>query len=200
MTDWLAQIKNAKKSCMVENNLKKVHYELGNGREMVEEYNMDTNVVTRRAWRIKNEMGGEDKWDVEIGDPEVHFNGEQQLLIKEDASQPVVSRRNTRINLEWRIRNLPYSIETYAVTVDNEKKCLVVRTTNKKYFKILRIPELDRLQLPPQQEAVQFTHKFNTLVITYKKPRELLDFDKAVLEEVNKVKPKNYGDMDCKPS
>jgi hypothetical protein len=42
----------------------------------------------------------------------------------------------------------------------------VVRTTNKKYFKILRIPELDRLQLPPQQEAVQFTHKFNTLVIS----------------------------------
>lgn len=80
--------------------------------------------------------------------------------------QPVVSRRNTRINLEWRIRNLPYSIETYAVTVDNEKKCLVVRTTNKKYFKILRIPELDRLQLPPQQESVQFTHKFNTLVIS----------------------------------
>ncbi|XP_044259236.1 protein DPCD [Tribolium madens] len=200
MMDWLTQLKNAKKSCMVQNNLKKVHYDFGSGKEMVEEYNMDTNVVTRRAWKVKGEMGGEGEWDIELGDPEVNLNKEQNLLIRENSSQPFVSRRNTRINLEWRIRNLPYPIETYSVTTDIDKKCLVVRTTNKKYFKILRVPELDRLCIVPQQEAIQIAHKYNTLIITYKKPKELLEFEKKVLEEVNKIQPKNFGDMDCKPS
>ncbi|KAJ3665332.1 hypothetical protein Zmor_000832 [Zophobas morio] len=200
MTDWLSQVKNAKKSCMVQNNLKKVHYDFGNGREMVEEYNTDTNVVTRRAWKLKNGMDAEGEWDIELGDPEVNFNKEQLLFIKESSTQPVVTRRNTRINLEWRIRNLPYPIETYSVVVDEEKKSLVVRTTNKKYYKVLRIPELDRLYLQPVQEAVRITHKFNTLIITYKKPKQLLELEKNVLEEVNKIKPNNYGDMDCKPS
>lgn len=88
MSNWLAQLKNAKKSCMVQHNLKKVHYALADGREMVEEYNMDTNVVTRRAWKVQNKMGGEGDWNIELGDAEPNFNKDsEQILIKEDSSQ-----------------------------------------------------------------------------------------------------------------
>lgn len=129
-----------------------------------------------------------------------------------------MTRRITKLNLEWRIRNLPYPIDVYSVTTDNESRCLIVRTTNKKYYKKIPIPELDRVDLLPQQDLVQFSHKYNTLIINvsyeiqglnfyqffifqYKKPKEVLDLEKAVYEEIMKVEPKNEAQMgDCKPS
>lgn len=184
MTDWFSQLKKSKKSCIVDGKLKRVHFDFGDGREMVEEYNLDTNVVTRRAWRHNKHLKGEDKWEVEIGDPEPVYNEQETLTIRENSNQvftfvifptlwttlccfqPFVSRRITRTNLEWRIRNLPYPIETYSVTADQDSRCLVVRTSNKKYFKKLTIPDLERLNLLPEQENVSFSHKFNTLIIT----------------------------------
>lgn len=198
MTDWFTQLKSAKKSSIVDGNLKKIHYDLENGQELVEEYNLDTCVLTRRAWKRKKELKNDDQWDVEIGDPEPMFNKDENVLIKENANQPFVSRRNTRINLEWRIRNLPYPIETYVVTVDKDSRCIVVKTTNKKYYKKLPIPDLERLQLLPDQSNVSISHKFNTLIINYKKPQELLDFDKKLWGELSKIQPKEQPD--CKPS
>jgi len=46
--------------------------------------------------------------------------------------QPVCVRADTRQSFEWRIRNLPYNIETYDVTIDQNDRAVVVRTTNKK--------------------------------------------------------------------
>lgn len=54
----------------------------------------------------------------------------------------------------------------FSVTADPDNKCLTVRTSNKKYFKKIVIPELERTGLLPDQENVSFTHKFNTLIIT----------------------------------
>ncbi|KAJ8957934.1 hypothetical protein NQ318_001931 [Aromia moschata] len=170
MSDWFTQLKKAKKSCIVDGKLKKVHYSFGDGREMVEEYNTDTNVVTRRAWRVNKELKGEDKWDIELGDPEPVYDKEKK-------------RNDTRER-----------------TTDPENKCIIVRTSNKKYYKKLDIPDLDRLNLLPEQENITFSHRFNTLIITYKKPKELINFEKAVLEELKSVQPKNSQEMDCKPS
>lgn len=49
---------------------RKVHFLLEDGRELVEEYHLETNVVTRRAWREKGKLGQDVGWVVEIGDPE----------------------------------------------------------------------------------------------------------------------------------
>lgn len=46
-----------------------MHYKFEDGKEMVEEYNVDTYVMLRRAWKVKGKLGGEGKWDVEVGDP-----------------------------------------------------------------------------------------------------------------------------------
>jgi hypothetical protein len=68
--------------------------------------------------------------------------------------------------LEWRIRNLPYPLSVYSVKAEPESKCITVRTTNKKYFKKLAVPDLERAGLLPEQDKIQFTHKHNTLIIT----------------------------------
>ena len=46
--------------------------------------------------------------------------------------QPVFVRSDTKMQFQWRIRNLPYPISNYSVSVDSEKRQLVIRTENKK--------------------------------------------------------------------
>lgn len=90
--------------------------------------------------------------------------------------QPILSKRVTKRNLEWRIRNLPYPIDTYTVTPatqpvgDNNTPVIthsiVVRTSNKKYYKLIKIPELERCELLPEQKYISLNHQHNTLIIT----------------------------------
>lgn len=80
--------------------------------------------------------------------------------------QPILSKRITRHSIEWRIRNLPYSIETYAVAANTGQPSITVRTTNKKYFKNIHVPELERCLLQTEQDAISLKHQLNTLIIT----------------------------------
>lgn len=66
---WYRSLLDAEKTCLKEDKLKKIHYKFLDDKEMVEEYNVDTQVLLRRAWKVKGKLGGEGKWDVEIGDP-----------------------------------------------------------------------------------------------------------------------------------
>ncbi|KAM3964946.1 protein DPCD [Aphomia sociella] len=198
-TIWYKSLLGAEKSCLKEDKIKKIHYKFEDAKEMVEEYNLDTQVLLRRAWKVKGKLGGEGKWDVEIGDPIPDATPNIEVAdIVESKDQPIVTRRNTRINLEWRIRNLPYPIETYSISANNEEKCIIVRTTNKKYYKKLQVPELARLGLPIEQANIQSTHQYNTLIIMYKKPQQLLDMDKDWYEELKKVTPIKDVPSECK--
>lgn len=47
---------------------------------MVEEYNLDTHVVTRRAWKINKRFADEPEWEVEIGDPSSLPQNQQSKL------------------------------------------------------------------------------------------------------------------------
>lgn len=78
--------------------------------------------------------------------------------------QPTLTKRITKKSIEWRIRNLPYPRDVYSVTADDEG--ITVRTSNKKYFKKISVPELDRAGLKTEDSHLTFTHQFNTLIIT----------------------------------
>lgn len=127
-------------------------------------------------------------WDIELGEV-ISTKQSEDFVVKESSAavrytciitlhiedtyfcmylplQPILTKRLTRNNIEWRIRNLPYSLETYNVTADQTKKMIVVRTTNKKYFKEIPVPELSRCGLLPSQEHISIAHQLNTLIIT----------------------------------
>ncbi|CAK1555398.1 unnamed protein product [Leptosia nina] len=198
-TIWYKLLTSAEKTCLKEDKIRKIHYKFEDDKEMVEEYNVDTQVLLRRAWKAKGKLGSEGKWDVEIGDPiPDEVQNIEAVEIMESKDQPIVTRRNTRVNLEWRIRNLPYPIETYCIKANNEEKCVIISTTNKKYYKKLPIPELTRLGLNIEQANIQSSHKYNTLIVMYKKPQQLLDMEKEWYEELNKVKPVKDVPNDCK--
>jgi hypothetical protein len=68
-TVWYKSLMDAEKSCLKEEKIKKIHYKFDDDKEMVEEYNNETQVLLRRAWKVKGKLGSEGKWAVEIGDP-----------------------------------------------------------------------------------------------------------------------------------
>lgn len=86
-TIWYRSLVDAEKTCLKEDKLKKIHYKFEDGREMVEEYNVDTNVMCRRAWKVKGKIGGEGKWDVEVGDPIPDASPNNDVDIKEANDQ-----------------------------------------------------------------------------------------------------------------
>ncbi|XP_032683725.1 protein DPCD [Odontomachus brunneus] len=186
---WLATLQNAQKTACIQDGKRKVHYLLKNKQEMIEEYNLDTNVVVRRTWRKRNQFEKEIGWSVEIGDPghKILTQDDETCVIQESSNMPVVVRRITKTLLEWRIRNLPYPKDVYSVTAE-EDDTITVRTSNKKYFKKLEVPDLQRIGLKPKQDAITFTHSLNTLIIMYKKPTELLNVENKILTEALKLK------------
>ncbi|NXP67587.1 DPCD protein, partial [Chloropsis cyanopogon] len=178
---------------------RKIHYLFEDGKEMAEEYDIKTGQLISRKWREKNTLGGTGKWQVEVGEPTSPLLGAlESELIAESSSNPIFMRKDTLSSFQWRIRNLPYPKEVYSVSVEEEQRCCVIRTTNKKYYKKFSIPDLDRYHLPLDAAALSFTHANNTLIITYQKPKEILAAEEQLQKELKKIKAANSGDGDCK--
>ncbi|XP_041370084.1 protein DPCD-like isoform X2 [Gigantopelta aegis] len=161
---WLEKLKSSHKTCIIQDGRRKIHFTFSDGTELAEEYNLSDNELIIRKWKRKGTLGGEGKWDFEVGDQSLR----QQLAegLMESSSNPVFTRKDKKSDFEWRIRNLPYPIETYSVTVDDDNKHIIVRTSNKKYYKKFSIPDMDRAQLPISQKWVQYAHANNTLIIS----------------------------------
>ncbi|XP_049295154.1 protein DPCD [Anopheles funestus] len=192
---WLGLIKAANKSSIIQGKVRKVHYRFPDGREMAEEYSTDTGVVLRRAWKNKTALLQKEEWTIELGDSIPVGLKENELMLRESCSEPMLSKRVTRNALEWRIRNLPFPISIYTVTCEENDGTITVRTSNKKYFKKIEVPELKRCNICPSQEGLTVAHKNCTLIITYKKPAILLDMERAILtilQDVETVECNNY--------
>nr|XP_025129822.1 protein DPCD isoform X1 [Bubalus bubalis] len=111
---------------------------------------------------------------------------------------PIFVRKDTKMSFQWRIRNLPYPKDVYNVCVDQKERCVVVRTTNKKYYKKFSIPDLERYQLPLDESSLSFAHANSTLIISYQKPKEVLVAESELQKELKKVKTAHSSDGDCK--
>nr|XP_056705491.1 protein DPCD [Euleptes europaea] len=196
---WLAQLRAARKTALLGDGKRKIHYLFDNGKEMAEEYDMKTNQLLLRKWREKNALGAYGSWEVEVGESTVPAVGTlDHELIKESSTNPVFMRKDTKNSFQWRIRNLPYPKDVYSVSVEKDQRCCVIHTTNKKYYKKFSIPDLDRFQLPLDCNALSFTHANSTLIITYQKPPEILAAEKELQKELEKIKAANDGDGECK--
>ncbi|XP_071946891.1 protein DPCD-like [Antedon mediterranea] len=198
-SSWLQYLQSAKKTALVQDGRKKVHYSFSDGTEMAEEYDLKDSQLLVRKWRKKTTLGAAGKWDFEVGE-DLQSTSLEQTLLKESSSNPIFIRKDTADSFQWRVRNIPYPVETYDVTVDQEQRCCIIRTTNKKYYKKFTIPDIDRLKLPLEQSAISKAHANNTLIISYSKPSEVLKMEKDVRQELLKLKASKDGDMECKPS
>ncbi len=65
---------------------------------------------------------------------------------------------------------MTYPKETYVIEVDHSKQQIILKTTNKKYYKRIDIPDLKRLSLKIDESSVAWKYINNTVIISYDKP------------------------------
>ncbi|XP_044772068.1 protein DPCD isoform X3 [Neomonachus schauinslandi] len=187
VTGWLESLRTAEKTALLQDGRRKVHYLFPDGKEMAEEYDEKTGELLVRKWRVKSALGALGQWQIEVGEPALPGAGSLgSEFIKEDNANPIFMRKDTKMSFQWRIRNLPYPKDVYSVCVDQKERCIVVRTTNKKY------------QLPLDESSLSFAHANCTLIISYQKPKEVLAAESELQKELKKVKTAHSSDGDCK--
>ncbi|XP_029510751.1 protein DPCD-like [Oncorhynchus nerka] len=196
---WSDLLKASTKTALIHDGKRKIHYLFTDGKEMAEEYDLTTDELIVRKWRSKSTLKGQGPWEIEVGEPVPSTVAcLESDVIKENCSNPVFMRKDTKTSFLWRVRNLPYPKEVYNISVEPDQRCCIIQTNNKKYYKKFNVPDLDRSQLPLDSSALNFTHANNTLIVSYKKPKEILTLEHELLREVKKLKGTNEGDVDCK--
>jgi hypothetical protein len=175
------------------------------GVELAEEYDIRTGDLNVRRWKQKGALGSTEETEFDNGGAEARTVVAESgagpaaggVLMAESSAAPTIARRNLRDAWEFRIRNLPWPLETYSLEVEGDE--LVLRTANKKYFKRLNVPALIRAGTLPQRGWVSLAHASSTLVISVRKPSAIVRKEAAVrarvLEEAAK---RRDGDVACK--
>ncbi|KAL7404768.1 hypothetical protein ABVT39_018751 [Epinephelus coioides] len=196
---WIDILKSSKKTALIHDGKRKIHYLFTDGKEMAEEYDLQTDELIVRKWRNKSTLGAKGQWQVEVGEPTTGpVTSLDSDVIKENCSNPVFMRKDTKSSFQWRIRNLPYPKDVFSVFAEPSERCIIIKTSNKKYYKKFSVADLDRSQLPLDNSALSFTHANNTLIVSYKKPKEILTLEQELLKELKKLKGTSEGDVDCK--
>ncbi|KAM4636559.1 protein DPCD [Discoglossus pictus] len=196
---WMESLRAAKKTSILQDGRRKVHYLFSDGKEMAEEYDSKTHELLLRKWRLKSALGAYGQWQIEVGEAQVPTVGALPPdFLKESNANPVFMRKDTKTSFQWRIRNLPYAKDVYSITVDQTDRCCVIRTSNKKYYKKFSIPDLDRCELDLNDNALSFAHANNTLIVTYQKPKEILTIEEELQRELKSMKASSDGDVECK--
>jgi len=93
----------------------------------------------------------------------------------------------------WRIRNLPFPRDYFDVRIHNSSE-IIVRTSNKKYFKRFDIPDMKRKGLVLEASSLSWNHLNNTLIINYKKPAPILIDEEVARKERTNIKAEKEGD------
>lgn len=169
--------------------------------ECAEEYDAKTDELLVRRWRSKTTLGGWTRWEFEIGDaptkPASSMIAGGAMKVSR-AKNPVFIPQDSSSAFIWRIRNLPYPKNIFQLSVDEEKQQIVLRTTNKKYFKRFDIPALKRLELKLDPRLVSCEHSNQTLKISYEKVPAVREVEAKLRSRRNQKMNQSDSPSDCK--
>ena len=180
------QVKNGTRTYLINGDFIKFHTVFKDGSEIVEEYGIySEELESRRVKKIS--MTGKEQWITEIGE-EIKPRSNDEFLIKENDNNPLFIRKDTNKEFQWRIRNLKGDADNFMVECDKDKQQIVIRTKNKKYYKRFNIPDLERLNIKLDESLMKVNFVNNTLIISYSKPKEALEAENEILEEVRRVR------------
>ena len=161
------------------------------GAEVVELCTIDTGELVARKERKRTVYGADLPWELTYGQP-IQEKKEVETMELAPSKNPIFFRQDTPTEWCWRIRQIPYPANFYQVTVDEAKNQIVVRTTNKKYFKRIDAPNGEKML----SSEINWNWQYETLVITHKKPPRVISFEKQ-LRDWRKSLKMNDGEPDC---
>ena len=181
-----AQVKNGTRTYLINGDYIKFHTVFKDGSEIVEEYGIySEELESRRVKKIG--MTGKEQWTTEIGE-EIKPRSNDEFLIRENDNNPLFIRKDTQKEFQWRIRNLKGDADNFMVECDKDKQQIVIRTKNKKYYKRFNIPDLERLNIKLEENLMKVNFVNNTLIISYTKPKEALEAESEILNEIRRIR------------
>jgi len=129
-----------------------------------------------RKTRHPSKVGAKGAWTFEIGeDPGRREAQGVAGMMAVSSSNPIFLRFDQPTLFEWRVRNIMWPAEVYLMAVEGTE--VVIRTTNKKYYKRFVIDEMVALGLALNEADLSWTYANNTLVIQYTKPAKVVEFE-----------------------
>ena len=180
------KVKNGTRTYLINGDFIKFHTVFKDGSEIVEEYGIySEELESRRVKKIG--MTGKEQWTTEIGE-EIKPRSNDEFLIRENDNNPLFIRKDTQKEFQWRIRNLKGDADNFMVECDKDKQQIVIRTKNKKYYKRFGIPDLERLNIKLDENLMKVNFVNNTLIISYTKPKEALDAESEILNEIRRIR------------
>ena len=180
------QVKNGTRTYLINGDFIKFHTVFKDGSEIVEEYGLySEELESRRVKKIG--MTGKEQWTTEIGE-EIKPRSNDEFLIRENDNNPLFIRKDTQKEFQWRIRNLKGDADNFMVECDKDKQQIVIRTKNKKYYKRFNIPDLERLNIKLEENLMKVNFVNNTLIISYTKPKEALEAESEILNEIRRIR------------
>ena len=180
------QVKNGTRTYLINGDFIKFHTVFKDGSEIVEEYGIySEELESRRVKKIG--MTGKEQWTTEIGE-EIKPRSNDEFLIRENDNNPLFIRKDTQKEFQWRIRNLKGDADNFMVECDKDKQQIVITTKNKKYYKRFGIPDLERLNIKLDENLMKVNFVNNTLIISYTKPKEALDAESEILNEIRRIR------------
>eukprot|EP00762_Andalucia_godoyi_P003459 ANDGO_04340.mRNA.1 hypothetical protein len=187
------------------------------GTEVLEEWEIASDALLMRKSRKPRPIGGFTEWDYELGNAPIRASsssgsssgGSLLDMTPSATSNPQFSRSDSAGAYGFRVRNLfDYPDDAFSVFVDGDKDEVVIRTSNKKYYKRFAIPDLKRLGIKLVDDHLSFRfdqqrvpgpqlRTVGTLIVEYKKPKKAVEIE--VRERARRQKaPKKDGDVECK--
>jgi len=161
-----------------------------NSIELIEEFDETSQVLLLRKRRSKSDLGKQNDWTYEVGESEKQFDPNKDAIV-ESQLNPIFVRQDSPTQLIFRIRHLFHPPEVYSVSIENNSnnkgQSIVVRTSNRKYYKRIEIPEMNFLSIPLESKDLQWKYANNTLIITYCKPNKLVEIEARQRQERQKL-------------
>ena len=180
------QVKNGTRTYLINGDFIKFHTVFKDGSEIVEEFGLySEELESRRVKKIG--MTGKEQWTTEICE-EIKPRSNDEFLIRENDNNPLFIRKDTQKEFQWRIRNLKGDADNFMVECDKDKQQIVIRTKNKKYYKRFNIPDLERLNIKLDENLMKVNFVNNTLIISYTKPKEALEAESEILNEIRRIR------------
>ena len=171
---------------------KTIVYEEKGGIQRVDICEIDSGKLLATKQREKRTSGAYGPWEWVYGSP---VEQRQDVETMEMSSKnPIFFRQDTDDEWQWRVRQIPYPANFYNVTVDEVKNQIVIRTTNKKYFKRIDAPEGEKFDA----SKLQWAWAYSTLVIRHAKPPRVIAADRDMQKWRKNLPMQKDDDPDCR--
>lgn len=158
----MEKIRNIKATGFKLNDKQKIISYESMGMDVVEMCEIDTGRLIGRKQREKVLTGENKPWEWTYGMPQED----------ESNGNPVFLRKDSDNYFQWLVRNIPYPPETYSVIVNEENNQIIIKTSNRKFFKVIKSP-MNSLKF--KKSKLEWAWSRNMLVVRYPMPQEAID-------------------------